>query len=162
MIQEGVKQIEVMFGREYPNGTIPYFVEGLRNEPSDSLIKAVRHFEDSGDFKMLPAPKDLIRIVREISATRRDREQELRHAEQRRNSAHENGKGKSFEIGKEIRGFLFSGKITRRQFLDCLKHADMKDPGVGWDKAGIDMMKYYETTNRSLDDKPSLFINDTV
>lgn len=154
-IIEGVKQIEAMFGREYPSASIGHIVSSLENEEMSSLIKAIRFIEEGGDFRFLPAPKDLIRIVREHASKQRDKEHEDKLRDNRKNrDANLPSNSKLAKAAVSIVNLTFSGKATRRQILEMYRQADAAFPGAGWAESGAKLQRHYESKNLDLDKVP--------
>jgi hypothetical protein len=120
------------------------------------MIETIKALE-SGDINTLPAPKLLVKMVGEKAAS--IREQEAARAKRQHEQAQETltrPASQPTDIGKKtchlIRA-LMTGDITRREYLDGIRHLDKLFPLAGFATEGGRIKKRYEERGYDLGKK---------
>ena len=157
-VADFISEIETMYRREYKDEENSFIRDRLFKKAYDQkiLIRALEEIERI-DSDYLPAPKKVVALADKASHDMAPKENPVREENDRPEKT-----DLQFNMFKVIIRMFRSGKHSRQDILDKVRHADSVDNSKGWHNTGMALERHYQDHNLDLSKQPNNYTSYDV
>lgn len=145
-IMQAIAQVEMMFGRNYPEGSRQLLLKNLHGMPVKAMIAVLGKIEQESN--VLPTPVLLTRMVREQATYLREQESAREKREIEQTQARTlNANTQPSPIGKDsclLMKAMLTGLYSHEKILNAIRTLDAKYPRAGFAMLGTRLQQQWD------------------